>query len=67
MVIVVVGFLTPGFITGGHVKTDHSRAIQDAKQWGYALFSFENDYGMYPNAETAEKLKEAVQLSRSVG
>ena len=35
---------------------DFARAIQNAKQIGYALYNFEDDFGSYPNDKTAKSI-----------
>ena len=55
--VLAVGFLIPIFVSS-QKKTSHARAVQDVKKIGYALYEFEEDYGMYPNEETARLLKE---------
>ena len=58
IVITLIGVLVPPIFGGRGGRGDHAYAIRDAKQWGYALFNFEGDYGAYPNEETAELLKQ---------
>ena len=56
LVLLLVGVATPNMLVNPK-KSQHQKDVQFAKQWGYALFNFENDFGMYPNDETAEVLK----------
>ena len=41
--------------------------MQNAKQIGYALFNFENDFGGYPNDETVKELGDDSILSSAGG
>ena len=52
-------FITPLFYGNNHIGHTKSRAIHNAKLLSLALFEFEQDYGSYPNDETAEDVTEA--------
>ena len=49
----LVTFSTP-LILSSHRNPDRTEAINNAKQIGIALFTFQEEYGTYPNDETAK-------------
>lgn len=51
IIVTLAGVATP-VLLGQKKKGDHAKAVQNAKQVGYALFNFENDYGRYPDDDT---------------
>lgn len=51
--VLAVSTLTTRFIRAPEV----SHALRTSKSIGYALWNFEQEYGAFPNEETAEKLK----------
>lgn len=53
----LIALLFPKVITSVK-KSTHAEAISNAKQISLTLFKFENDYGSYPNSETAKDVTE---------
>ncbi|MEP4077886.1 hypothetical protein [Haloferula sp.] len=62
---VLVGFLalaavSPCFVMGPrHHAADRTQAISNAKQIGLALLEFDQEFGSFPNDETAEMVRES--------
>lgn len=55
IIVTLAGVATPVLI-GQKKNGDRAEAIQNAKQIGYALFNFENDFGKYPDDNTVDDL-----------
>lgn len=55
IIVTLAGVATP-VLLGQKKKGDHAKAVQNAKQVGYALFNFENDFGRYPDTNTLDDL-----------
>ena len=67
IIVTLAGVATP-VLLGQKKKGDHAKAVQNAKQVGYALFNFENDFGRYPDDATATDLAdEDLSLSSASG
>ena len=64
LLLIILG---PMFLSCGCRKGELARAVQNAKQVGYALFNFENDFGCYPNDESLKKLDDDAVLSSAGG
>lgn len=54
VLIASLAALATPMIMKPHKRAHQSEAISNAKCFGLALFEFNNDYGSYPNAETAK-------------
>lgn len=55
IIVTLAGVATP-VLLAQKKRGDHAKAIQNAKQVGYALFNFENDFGRYPDDNTVDDL-----------
>lgn len=62
IIVTLAGVATP-VLLGQKKKGDHAKAIQNAKQVGYALFNFENDFGRYPDDATVDDLDDTAILN----
>ncbi len=49
------------------IKVLQTRAINNLRQIGLALFEFENEYGSFPNEQTAVAIKDATGTSAKLG
>lgn len=61
-ILVLVGLVTLVVIAGSmprHHPADRTQAINNAKQVGLALLEFDQEYGCFPNRETAAKVLKA--------
>lgn len=48
-------------ILGGRDKGIQAKAVQQAKQIGFALFSFDNDFGSYPGEKTVKEVQKQAE------
>ena len=66
IIVTLAGVATP-VLLGQKKKGDHAKAVQNAKQVGYALFNFENDFGRYPDDNTEDDLDTDAIVSAATG
>jgi len=62
IIVTLAGVATPVLLSQKK-KGDHAKAVQNAKQVGYALFNFENDFGRYPDDNTVDDLDDDAIIS----
>jgi hypothetical protein len=55
------------FIRGSHHHGGQNEAVNNARQMGFALFEFENEYGAYPNADTVVAVQKATGTKLALG
>lgn len=55
--VFVIGFIVPVVIHSAYKGADRTQTISNAKQIGVALYSFAEDYGTHPSADTVAKVR----------
>lgn len=56
VIIAALAGLTAPMVIRQRKKADQTEAVSNARQIGLAMFEFENEYGSYPDRETATKV-----------
>lgn len=67
VIIAALAGLTAPMVIRQRKKADQTEALSNARQIGLALFEFENDYGSYPDPDTATAVTEATGSKLTLG
>ena len=67
VIIAALAGLTAPMVIRQRKKADQTEAVNNARQVGIAMLEFENEYGSYPDATTAEAVKSATGSSLTLG
>ena len=67
VIIAALAGLTAPMVIKQRRKADQTEAVSNARQIGLALFEFENDYGSYPDPDTAKAVTDATGSTLTLG
>ncbi len=67
VIIAALAGLTAPMVIRQRKKADQTEAVSNARQIGLALFEFENEYGSYPDADTAVAVTSATGSPLTLG
>jgi prepilin-type N-terminal cleavage/methylation domain-containing protein len=63
VIIAALAGLTAPMVIRQRKKADQTEAVNNARQIGMALFEFENEYGTFPDDDTATAVKDATDTT----
>ena len=67
VIIAALAGLTAPMVIRQRKKADQTEAVSNARQIGLAMFEFENDYGSYPDQDTAKAVTDATGSTLTLG
>jgi prepilin-type N-terminal cleavage/methylation domain-containing protein len=67
VIIAALAGLTAPMVIKQRKKADQTEAVSNARQVGLALFEFDTAYGSFPDASTADTVKENTETSLNLG
>ncbi len=67
VIIAALAGLTAPMVIRQRKKADQTEAVSNARQIGLAMFEFENEYGSYPDSDTATAVTDATGSTLTLG
>lgn len=67
VIIAALAGLTAPMVIKQRKKADQTEAVNNARQIGFAMFEFENEYASYPDRSTADAVQNATGSPLSLG
>jgi prepilin-type N-terminal cleavage/methylation domain-containing protein len=67
VIIAALAGLTAPMVIRQRKKADQTEAVSNARQIGFAMLEFENEYASYPDSSTAEAVKSSTGSNLSLG
>ncbi len=67
IIIIALAGLTAPLVARKRIICDQTEQVSNARQIGLALFEFENQYGSYPDAATATRIRSETKTTLNLG